>query len=98
MGLEEAKEPGALEEPQKQRPIVSRQPAIERAVAPAFERMQQLQGHDFAGPQGGVGMFRDAMRSAIYLAEQGDTPYTPRVLADRQVVALHAIRIRLYRR
>ena len=39
MGLEETKEPGALGEPRKQRPIVARQPPIEGAVADAFERV-----------------------------------------------------------
>jgi hypothetical protein len=41
MGPEEAKEPGALGEVGKQRPIVTRQPAIEGPVAHAFERMEQ---------------------------------------------------------
>src|SRR5215510_11491954 len=36
MGLEETKEPGALGEAGKQRPIVTGQPAIERPVAPAL--------------------------------------------------------------
>src|SRR4029453_9749295 len=41
MGPEEAKEPGALGKVGKQRPIVTRQPAIEGSVAHAFERMEQ---------------------------------------------------------
>src|SRR5262252_9356404 len=41
MGLEETKEPGALGQTGKQRPIVARQPAIEGPVAHAFERMEQ---------------------------------------------------------
>src|SRR5713101_3514750 len=43
MGLEETKEPGALGEVGKQRAIVARQPAIEGAVADAFEGMQVRQ-------------------------------------------------------
>jgi len=39
MGREETKEPGALGKPRKQGPIVARQPAIEGAVADAFERV-----------------------------------------------------------
>ena len=37
MGLEETKEPGALGEVGKQRPIVAGQPAIEGPIAPTFE-------------------------------------------------------------
>src|SRR5712691_7501114 len=50
MGPEKAKEPRPLGEPGKQRPIVARQPAIERTIASAFERVQQPQGDDLAGP------------------------------------------------
>jgi len=50
MGPEKAKEPRPLGEPGKQRAIVARQPAIERTVAPAFERMQHPQGHYFTRP------------------------------------------------
>src|SRR5438552_13040608 len=63
------KEPGALGEVGKQRAIVARQPAIERTVASAFERMQHPQGHYFTRPQGGVGMFGDAWELVIHLAE-----------------------------
>jgi hypothetical protein len=69
MRLEEAKEPGALGEPGKQRAIIARQPAIERAVASAFERMQHPQGHDFTRPQRGVGMFGDTWQMVIDLTE-----------------------------
>ena len=69
MGREETKEPGTLGEAGKQRAIVARQPAIERTVAPAFERMQHPQGHYFTGPQGGVGMFGEAWEMVIDLAE-----------------------------
>src|SRR5262249_60943185 len=41
MGLEETKEPGALGQARKQRPISARQPPREGAVAHAFERMQE---------------------------------------------------------
>src|SRR4029434_4659708 len=54
MGLEETKEPGALGQPRKQRPIIARQPPIEGAVADAFERMQQSQGDHLTGPAVGL--------------------------------------------
>src|SRR5262249_26995480 len=59
MGLQETKEPGALGEAGKQRPIVARQPAIEGTVAHALEGMQEPQGHHFTGPEVGLGMFGD---------------------------------------
>src|SRR6266850_1338523 len=43
MGLQEAKEPGALGEAGEQGTIVSGQPAIEGAVAHAFEGMEEPQ-------------------------------------------------------
>jgi len=69
MGPEKAKEPRSLGEPGKQRAVVARQPAIERPVASAFERMQHPEGHYFTRPQGGVGMFGDAWEMVIDLAE-----------------------------
>src|SRR6266436_6540312 len=71
MGPEEAKEPRPLGEPGKQRTIVARQPAIERTVASAFERMQQPQGDHLTGPEVGLGMFGDACQLVIDLTEQG---------------------------
>src|SRR5215472_15050688 len=59
MGREEAKEPGAVGEPREEGPIVARQPAIEGAVAHAFERMQELQGYDLTGPETGLRVFGD---------------------------------------
>src|SRR5712691_4301598 len=53
MRLQETKEPGALGEVGKQCPIVARQPAIEGAVADAFEGMQQPQGDHLTGPEVG---------------------------------------------
>jgi hypothetical protein len=41
MGREEPKKPGALGQAGEQGPIIARQPARERPVAPAFERVQQ---------------------------------------------------------
>ena len=69
MGLQKTKEPRPLGEAGKQRPIISRQPAVERTVAHAFERMQDPQGHDLAGPQGSVGMFGYACQRVIDLTE-----------------------------
>jgi hypothetical protein len=69
MGPEEAKEAGALGEPGKQRTIVARQPAIERAVAHAFEGMQEAQGHDFTGPEAGVRVFGDVWHLVSDLAK-----------------------------
>ena len=69
MGLEEAKEAGALGEAGKQRPIVTRQPPIEGAVADAFERVQQPQGDDLTGPEVGLGVFGDGAQLLIDLTE-----------------------------
>src|SRR5215510_6743808 len=71
MGLEETKEPGALGQPWKQRPIIARQPPIERAVADAFERMQQPQGDHLTGPEVRLRMFGDGAHLLIDLVEQG---------------------------
>ena len=65
MGLEETKEPGALGQPWKQRPIVTRQPPIEGSIADAFERMQQPQGDDLAGPEVSLGVFGDGAQLLI---------------------------------
>src|SRR5262252_601304 len=70
MGLEEPKEPGALGQPRKQRPIIARQPAIEGAVAHAFEGMQQPQCDHFTGPEVGLGMCGDGAQLLIDLVEQ----------------------------
>ena len=51
MGLEEAEEPGALGEAGKQGSRVARQPAMERPVPHAFERMQHPQGDHLTGPE-----------------------------------------------
>src|SRR5262249_38063923 len=67
MGPEEAKEPGALGEVGQQRPIVTRQPAIEGPVAHAFERMQQPQGDHLTGPEVGLGMCGDRAQLLIDL-------------------------------
>src|SRR5437773_6505326 len=70
MGCEEAKEARALGEAGKQRPIVTRQPTIERPVAPAFEGMEQPQGDDLTGPEVGLGVFGDSAQLLIDLIEQ----------------------------
>jgi len=69
MSLQKTKEPRPLGEAGKQRPIIARQPAVERTVTHAFARMQDPQGHDLAGPQGGVGMFGEACQRVIDLTE-----------------------------
>src|SRR5215470_3547297 len=71
MGREETKEPGALGEPWKQRPIVARQPAREGTVADALEGMQQPQSDDLTGPEVGLGVFGDGAQLLIDLIEQG---------------------------
>ena len=60
MCLEETKEPGALGKAGKQRPIITRQPAIEGPITHAFKGMQQPQRDDFTGPEVGLGMFGEA--------------------------------------
>jgi len=40
-------------------------------LPPPFERMQQAQRHDFAGPQGVVRMFGEACQLVIDLTEEG---------------------------
>src|SRR5215475_751007 len=73
MGLQEPKEPGALGQPRKQRPIVACQPAIEGSIADAFERMQQPQGDDLAGPEMGLGVFGDSAQLLIdFIEQRGD--------------------------
>src|SRR6266446_3894764 len=71
MGLQEAKTPGALGEAGEQGPIVSGQPAIEGAVAHAFERMEEPQGDDLAGPEVGLRMFGNGGELVINLTEEG---------------------------
>jgi len=69
MGPEEAKEAGPLGELEKQHAIVSGQPPIKRAVADAFERMQEPQGDDLTGPEVRLGVFGDAGYMVIDLTE-----------------------------
>ena len=69
MRPEEAKEADPLRQAREQRTIVLRQPAIERAIPHPFERMQQPQGDDLAGPQDGVGVFGEAWQLVIDLTE-----------------------------
>src|SRR6267142_3755316 len=71
MGLQEAKEPGALGEAGEQGTIVSGQPAIEGAVAHAFEGMEEPQGDHLTGPEVGLGMFGDGGEMVIDLAKEG---------------------------
>jgi len=69
MGPQEAKEAGALGEAGKQRPIVTRQPAIEGTVADALEGMQQPQSDDLTGPEVGLGVFGETCQLVINLTE-----------------------------
>src|SRR2546427_3297068 len=70
MRLEETKEPGTLGEAGKQRPIITRQPAIEGPVAPAFEGVEQPQGDHLTGPEVRLRMFGDGAQLLIDLVEQ----------------------------
>jgi len=69
MGLQEAKEPRPLGEAGEQGAIVARQPPIKRAVADAFERMEEPQGDHLTGPEAGLGVFGDVWEMVINLAE-----------------------------
>src|SRR4030095_544465 len=70
MGLEETKEPRPLGEAREQRPIVARQPAIERPVPDTFEGMQQPQGDHLTGPEVRLRMFGNGAQLLIDLIEQ----------------------------
>jgi hypothetical protein len=72
VGREEAKEPCPFGYAREQRAIVPHQPAIKRAIAHAFQRMEEPQGHDFTGPQGGMRMLRDVLYVRIDLTEESD--------------------------
>src|ERR671927_811057 len=69
MGLQEAKEPGALGEAGEQRPIGARQPAIEGTIPDSLWRMQQSQGDHLTGPEEGLRMFGDGASLFIDLVE-----------------------------
>src|SRR5262249_41546537 len=47
-----------------------RQPAIEGPVAPAFEGVEQSQGHNLTGPEAGLGVFGQGAQLLIDLIEQ----------------------------
>ncbi len=70
MRHEETKEAGPLREAGKQCPIVARQPAIERPVPHAFERMQQPQGDHLTGPEACLRVFGYGAQLFIDLIEQ----------------------------
>src|ERR671923_1590647 len=71
MGLQETKEPRPLGQAGEQRPIVARQPAIERTIPDAFERMQEPERHHLTGPEVRLGVFGDGAQLLIDLVEQG---------------------------
>ena len=70
MGREETKEPGALGEPGKQRPIVAASKTDRTRGCLHLEGMEQPQGAHLAGPEVGLGMFRDGAHLLIDLIEQ----------------------------
>ncbi len=69
MRQEEAKEPGVRGDPGKQHSIVARQPTIKRTVATPFERMEEPEGNDFAGPHRSMRRLGDACHLVIDLTE-----------------------------
>jgi hypothetical protein len=71
MRREKTKEQGPLGEAGKQRPRVTRQPAIEGPVAHACEGMPQPQGHHRTGPEVRLRMCGDGAHLLIDLREQG---------------------------
>src|SRR5215468_1201836 len=71
MGLQETKEPRPLGQAGEQRLIVARQPAIERTIPDAFERMQEPERHHLTGPEVRLGVFGDGAQLRMDLVEQG---------------------------
>jgi hypothetical protein len=69
-GRKEPKEAGPFRQGGKQAAPVAPHPAIEGAIAHAFEGKEHAQGNDLAGPETGLGMFRDALHGFIYPVEQ----------------------------
>ena len=69
MGAEKTKEPRPLRYVREQGTIVSRQPAIEGAVAHAFEGMEEPQGDHLTRPEVGLRMFGDGGEMVIDLAK-----------------------------
>jgi hypothetical protein len=85
MSREQPKEPGALGQAGEQGPIVSRQPAIEGAIADAFEGMEQPQGDHLARPKGGLMVFRDGFHRLIDPTEDsGDEIHSGHVFSLQQ--------------
>lgn len=70
VGRKQAKEPGALGQCGKQAAPVAAHPPIEGAISDPFESKEQAQGHDFAGPETGLGMLRFVLHRLIYPVEQ----------------------------
>src|SRR5262249_25583861 len=70
MGLQQTKEPRALGQAGKQRPIVARQPAIAGPVPHTFQGMQQPQGDHLTGPEVRLRMFGNGAQLLIDLVEQ----------------------------
>ena len=70
MGLELTKQPGPLGQVRKQRVVIPRQPAIERAVADPLQGVQHPQSHDFTGPQHRLGVFGQGAHPVVDPAEQ----------------------------
>ena len=72
MGLEETKEPRPLRDVREQATLVACQPGIKRAVAHAFEGMQQSQSDHLPGPKVRPRVFGDDAHVLIDLKEQRD--------------------------
>src|SRR5262249_59749912 len=70
MGHKEAKQPRPFGKAGEQRPIVARQPAIERTIPDAFEGMQEPERHHLTGPEVRLGVFGDSAQLLIDLVEQ----------------------------
>src|SRR4029434_5792649 len=73
MGLQETKEPRPLGEAGEQRPIVARQPAIERPVPNTFEGMQQPHGDHLTGPEVRLRMFGNGVQLPVFSAMKEDS-------------------------
>src|SRR5262245_8611225 len=70
VGRKEPKEAGPFRQGGKQATPVPTHPAIEGAIAHAFEGKEHAQGDDLARPETRLGMFREALHGFVYPVEQ----------------------------
>jgi hypothetical protein len=70
MNFQQALQTGAFWQPSKQRPIIPRQPTVERPEVTTFECKQQPYRHQFAWIQLGLSMFWYIAHLIVYPAEQ----------------------------